>query len=224
MVKPKLISFKICPYVQRSVITLKEKNVDFDIEYIDLANKPEWFLKISPLGRVPVLQVGEEVLFESAVINEYLDEITPPSLHPSNPLTKAKHRAWIEFGSSLTSDLYIVTITKDQAEFQKKMAEIKNKFKQLENILPPLVDGELFFAGSAFSLIDTSYAPFFMRLNFLIHKKPEFESLFDESPKVSAWSKSLLNKETVKTSVLPEVENAYFQYIKDHNSYLGSVL
>ncbi len=73
MVKPKLISFKICPYVQRSVITLKEKNVDFDIEYIDLANKPEWFLKISPLGRVPVLQVGEEVLFESAVINEYLD-------------------------------------------------------------------------------------------------------------------------------------------------------
>ena len=224
MEKPKLVSFKICPYVQRSVITLREKKVDFDIEYIDLAKKPDWFLKISPLGRVPVLQIGNEVLFESAVINEYLDETNPPSLHPADPLTKAKHRAWIEFGSTLTTDLYILTITKEEAEYLKKKEDIVNKFRQLEAVLPNAMDGNLFFSGSKFCLIDTSFAPFFMRLNFLSHARPEFDSLFSEFPKVALWSKSLLAKETVKLSVLPEVENGFIQYIKDHNSYLGGIL
>lgn len=64
-----LISFKTCPFVQRSVITLKEKGIDFKTTYIDLAEKPAWFLAISPLGKVPVLKIGDEVLFESAVIN-----------------------------------------------------------------------------------------------------------------------------------------------------------
>jgi glutathione S-transferase len=224
MKKPKLISFKLCPFVQRSVITLKEKKVDFDIEYIDLANKPDWFLKISPLGKVPVLQVDEEVLFESAVINEYLDETNPPSLHPKDPLVKAKHRAWIEFASSLMADLYLLTLAKEEAEFNKKKDDIRNKFRQLESILPTPSTKEFFFSGERFSLIDTSYAPFFMRLQFLILVKPDFETLFSGCEKVSLWSKSLLSKESVKNSVLPEVEAGYIQYIKDNKSYLGGIL
>ena len=77
-----LISFKTCPFVQRAVITLKHKNIDFDITYIDLAEPPDWFLELSPLQKVPVLKVDDEVLFESAVINEYLDEITGGDLQP----------------------------------------------------------------------------------------------------------------------------------------------
>jgi glutathione S-transferase len=224
MQKPKLISFKLCPYVQRSVINLKEKQIDFDIEYIDLANKPEWFLKISPMGRVPVLQVGSEVLFESAVINEYLDEVNPPSLHPKDPLTKAKHRAWIEFGSSLLIDQYTLTMTKDEAEFNKKKEDIKAKFKQLEAILPDPVSKELYFAGTTFSLIDTCYAPFFMRLQFLINVKPNLRELYQDFQKVSLYSQSLLGRTSVKESVLPEVESGYIQFIKAHNSYLGGIL
>ena len=72
-----LISFDICPFVQRSVITLEEKGVKYNIKYIELENKPDWFLAISPFGKVPVLQVNDKVLFESAVINEYLDETVP---------------------------------------------------------------------------------------------------------------------------------------------------
>ncbi len=63
--KLKLISHKLCPYVQRAVISLKEKGVPFERIDIDLDNKPDWFLKISPLGKVPVLQVGDKVVFES---------------------------------------------------------------------------------------------------------------------------------------------------------------
>ena len=67
-----LISHKLCPYVQRAVIALNEKGVPFERIDIDLGNKPDWFLKISPLGKVPVLRVasaeGEVALFESNVI------------------------------------------------------------------------------------------------------------------------------------------------------------
>ena len=101
-----LVSFKLCPYVQRSVITLLEKQVDYNVTYIDLSEPPEWFLALSPFGKVPLLRVGDSALFESAVINEYIDEITPPSLHPTDPLLKAQNRAWIEFGSDLLVHVY----------------------------------------------------------------------------------------------------------------------
>src|SRR6476660_794419 len=95
----KLISHKLCPYVQRAVIALNEKGVAFERIDIDLANKPAWFLAISPLGQTPVLQVGDVPIFESAVILEYLDETQPRQLHSADPLRRAEHRAWIEFGS-----------------------------------------------------------------------------------------------------------------------------
>ena len=89
MTKLRLISFPLCPYVQRAAIALAEKGVDFERIDIDLANKPDWFLKLSPLGKVPVLVVEqdgrEEVLFESAVIAEYLDETIAPRLPSSFP-------------------------------------------------------------------------------------------------------------------------------------------
>jgi len=71
-----LISFKTCPFVQRAAITLGYKKVEHEVTYIDLADPPDWFLDISPLAKVPILKVDGEILFESAVINEYLDDIT----------------------------------------------------------------------------------------------------------------------------------------------------
>jgi glutathione S-transferase len=98
--KLKLISHKLCPYVQRAVIALTEKGVPFERIDIDLANKPDWFLSISPLGKTPVLVVdGDHAIFESAVILEYLEETEAKPLHPSDPLRRAEHRAWIEFGA-----------------------------------------------------------------------------------------------------------------------------
>src|ERR1700750_507032 len=97
----KLISHKLCPYVQRAVIALTEKGVAFERIDIDLANKPDWFLAISPLGKTPVLQLVDTAIFESAVILEYLEETQQKALHPSDPLARAEHRAWIEYGSTI---------------------------------------------------------------------------------------------------------------------------
>src|ERR1700736_6747851 len=111
----KLISHKLCPYVQRAVIALTEKGVAFERVDIDLANKPEWFLSISPLGKTPVLQVGDTAIFESAVILEYLEETQQKLLHPADPLRRAEHRGWIEFGSAVLGDIAGFYAAKDEA-------------------------------------------------------------------------------------------------------------
>ena len=89
-----------------AIITLEEKNISYNRTDIDLAKKPAWFEQKSPMGKVPILLIDEKhTLFESAIICEYLDEITPGSLHPIDSLEKAYHRAWIEFGSSILSKI-----------------------------------------------------------------------------------------------------------------------
>src|SRR5689334_12287749 len=100
-----LISHALCPYVQRAAIVLAEKGVAFERHDVDLANKPGWFKAVSPLGKTPVLLVDEDAVFESAVICEYLDDTLLPRLHPGDALQRARHRAWMEFGSSVLNTI-----------------------------------------------------------------------------------------------------------------------
>src|SRR5258708_20095944 len=136
-----LISHKLCPYVQRAVIALLEKGVPFERIDIDLANKPDWFLKISPLGKVPVLVVtgddGSEVaLFESNVICEYIEETQGGAkLHPQDPLQRAQHRAWMEFGSTILCELWGLETTGDPAIFEGKRLAGAAKFSRVEEAL-----------------------------------------------------------------------------------------
>src|SRR5947199_2689440 len=123
-----LISHKLCPYVQRAVIALTEKGVGFERIDIDLANKPDWFVAISPLGKTPVLQVGEVPIFESTVILEYLEETQPHPLHPADPLRRAEHRAWIEFGSAVLNDIAGFYAAADEATFKAKTSHLEQRF------------------------------------------------------------------------------------------------
>jgi glutathione S-transferase len=84
-----LVSHKLCPYVQRAVIVLLEKDAAFKRSYVDLAHKPEWFKAVSPLGKTPVLLVDDAPVFESAVICEYLEDTLAPRLHPQDALVLA---------------------------------------------------------------------------------------------------------------------------------------
>src|SRR6202008_4395220 len=131
----KLISHKLCPYVQRAVIALTEKGVGFERIDIDLSNKPDWFLAISPLGKTPVLQVGDKAIFESAVILEYLEEPEPKPLHPADPLTRAEHRAWIEFGSTVLNDIAGFYAASEEAAFAAKIVQLEARFARLETRL-----------------------------------------------------------------------------------------
>src|SRR3954470_15916329 len=116
----KLVSHKLCPYVQRAVVSLTEKGVPFERIDVDLSNKPDWFLKVSPLGKTPVLLVGEHAIFESAVILEYLEETQPKPLHPADALRRAEHRAFIEYGSAVLNDIAGLYSAPDEAAFKAK--------------------------------------------------------------------------------------------------------
>jgi glutathione S-transferase len=154
----KLISHRLCPYVQRAVIALTEKAVPFERIDIDLANKPDWFLAISPLGKTPVLVVdGDHAIFESAVILEYLEETQAKPLHPADPLRRAEHRAWIEFGSAVLNDIAGFYAAPDEAAFEAKAAQLEARFARLET----RVAAAPWFDGEAFSLVDAVFGPVF---------------------------------------------------------------
>ena len=213
-----LISFKLCPFVQRAVIVLKKKAVDFDITYIDLNNPPEWFKDVSPLGQVPVLKVGDDVLFESSVIQEYVDETTPPSLQPTDPLVKAKNRAWISFGGDILMTLHSMVTSKNEAVFNEKRTFILQKLKQLEAVH----SGGSFFNGSDFNMIDAAYAPMFMRMNFI--KSLTNIDLLADTPKLAKWSENLLSLECVKQSVVPGLPAMYKGMVKHMDGHLATLL
>ncbi len=158
----RLISHHLCPYVQRAAIALAEKGMPFERTYVDLAAKPDWFKAISPLGKVPVLLVGDPAgnqtsIFESAVILEYLEETLPSPLHPADPLERARHRGWIEFGSQTLNAIGRFYSAMDEAGFERERAGLEAMFARLESEL----GGGPFFAGEPFSLVDAVFAPVF---------------------------------------------------------------
>lgn len=124
-----LISHALCPYVQRAAIVLAEKNIAFERLDIDLANKPDWFLTISPLGKTPVLLVDGQPIFESAVICEYLEETTDGKLHPPEALLRAQHRGWMEFGSAILNAIAGFYAAPDDRQLVTKAADIRSRFQ-----------------------------------------------------------------------------------------------
>ena len=208
-----LISFKTCPFVQRAVITLRFKNIDFDITYIDLSDPPDWFVEISPLGKVPILKVDDDILFESAVINEYLDDITDGELQPREPLARARNRAWIEFASNMLDNLYMMKMSKDEAQYQKYRDLLVS---QLHRVEKNLGDGP-WFNGENFSLADTAFAPLFRQDSVADNKL----SVIDPAsmPRIDAWSRRLLALPAVQGSVVDEFEALYIAALEKNESF-----
>lgn len=217
-----LISFDRCPFVQRSVITLLYKQVDFRVTYIDLADKPEWFLAISPLGKVPALRVTEDgnevVLFESAVINEFIDEVTPGRLLPDDPVLRAQNRAWIEFSSTLFIDNYKMSIAATAEEFNAIRDEQTGHLQRIEAELGP----GPFFNGDEFSLVDAAYAPFFMRTAIWEATIPFYSR--ECFPRVANWSEQLLAQPAVQESLAPAVRQRVLEHARNSAVYIGTLL
>lgn len=222
--KIKLISHRLCPYVQRSVITLKEKGIAFKRIDIDLANKPEWFLKLSPMGKVPILVVDDEhVLFESNVITEYLNEVTKGDLHSHSPLTKAKHRAWIEFGSAILNDIAGLYNAPDFDSYQTKIEIIEGKFDNINQFLEyeNTEQGD-YFGGIRFSLIDAAYGPIFRY--FDVFEEYANLRLFDDLTQVSLWRNALAKRLSVQQAVSTDYPMLLKEFVLKRDGYLASLM
>ncbi len=219
MMKFELISFKICPFVQRAVITLLHKKIPYKVTYIDLSSPPDWFRQISPFGKVPVLKVDDQhVIFESAIIDEFLDETSPGTLLPSDPVRRGIDRSWIEFGSTLTLDFSGLIHSQDAEMFDSKLQLVKKEIKWLENQL----DDGAYFNGNDFSLVDIAYAPLFMRINIL--GLGETLCPFEELPRVTAWSSRLLELPELPQSVVSDFEALFKSHLINKAPYTAGRL
>jgi glutathione S-transferase len=219
-----LVSHHLCPFVQRAAIALTEKGADFERVTIDLAAKPDWFRAISPLGKVPLLRVarpggGEAVLFESAVICEYIEETRAgPALHPSDQIERAEHRAWIEFASSILADIYAIETTPDAALFETKRQALVQKFARTEDVLGV----GPFFAGTRFSLVDAAFGPVFRYFDV-------FDTIADlgiltGKPKVAAWRRALAERPSVRAAVAPDYPERLRRFLDAQGSHLRTMM
>lgn len=213
-----LVSHVLCPYVQRAAIVLYEKGVPFTRRDIDLANKPEWFLTITPLGKTPVLLVDDVPVFESAVICEYLDEVYPSRLHPETALQRARHRAWIEFASTVLNVTGRFYSAPDEAAMQATISELRRHFGKLEttSVACPFFDGE------RFSIVDAAFGPVFRY--FDVFDGIQDFGFFSGLPKVQAWRTALAARPSIRAAVSEEYGGLLLAFLKRRGAALSELI
>jgi glutathione S-transferase len=210
-----LVSHRLCPYVQRAAIVLAEKRVPFERRWVDLANKPAWFNAISPLGKTPVLLVGEAPIFESAVICEYLDETIAPRLHDSDPLVRARERGWVEFGSAVLNIIAALYNARDETALQAKVAELRAALQRLEAAL----GAGPWFAGARFGLVDAAFGPVFRYFDVL-DEVDDFGG-WAGLPKLRAWRAALSARASVRNAVGADYPEALRSFLLARGSALS---
>jgi glutathione S-transferase len=215
-----LCSFKTCPWVQRAAIVLRAKQVPYDITYIDRDHRPDWFLKISPHSKVPVLRIDEkDALFESNAIAEFLDETASPRLHPEDPVTRARNRAWTDYVPTFASAISDTAYSDSEEEFARKAAKMTGPFGKLDEALAARGNGGPYFNGPKFSLVDAAYAPFLQRYTFMDRLKPL--GVIGKFPRLAAWRDALLATPAVKGSTVPNIEAVWQENLILRKRWLG---
>ncbi len=221
-----LVSHHLCPYVQRAAISLAEKGIPFERVDIDLADKPDWFKAISPLGKVPLLRVkrnGEEtVIFESAVILEFLEETQPNPLHPADPYGRARHRAWIEFGSATLNAIGRFYSASTEAGFLAESEGLSAMFGRLEAELAESGRNGPWFAGERFSLVDAVYGPVFRYFD-AFDRIGDF-GILDGKPLVNAWRQALSGRPSIRHAVAPDYPQRLHAFLRAKGSCLSNLI
>ncbi|MBK1836067.1 glutathione S-transferase family protein [Azospirillum sp. YIM B02556] len=216
-----LISNPLCPFVQRAAIVLLEKGVPFDRINVDLAAKPDWFLALSPTGKVPLLKVGQPdgtdaILFESMVICEYIEETQDAApMYPANALLRAQHRGWIEFATPTYADGWQFLNATDIETANAKKAAFRQRLERLEAVLGP----GPYFSGTAFGMVDAVFAPLFRYFDIIDQTVSKL--MFEDLTRVSAWRAALAARESVKAAVSEDYAERFRHHLRRHSAILA---
>lgn len=217
-----LISHHLCPFVQRVAIVLLEKGVPFQRINVDLREKPEWFLAISPTGKVPLLKIrhgnqDEAVLFESVAICEYLEEVYPqPALLPASVLTRAQIRAWIEFASATLSDAWGFLNASDDQTSHVKATALRAK---LERFNTDMLDGP-YFSGKSLSMVDAAMAPVFRYFDILNFSSSH--PIFYGLNRVAVWRRLLAQRASIQAAVADDYATRFRKHLQDTKALLAT--
>jgi glutathione S-transferase len=208
--------------VQRAVIALRAKSVEFETTYVNLREKPDWFLEMSPHGKVPVLQVGDEILFESNAIAEYLDETVEPKMHPADPITRARHRAWTDFVPDFSSGLSGVYYAKTKEASEAAMPMAHKRLERISYALENHAEPGPYFGGDKLCLVDCAYTPFFQR--FLMADELLNTKLLDQYPTVNAWAEALMAHPAVDGSVADVFPAEFDANMRRRGTYAATLM
>jgi glutathione S-transferase len=213
-----LISNILCPYTQRAAIQLAEKGLNARRTYIDLANKPDWFIQLSPLGKVPVLRVGDAAVFETGAICEYIEEasVGQAPMWPARALDRARHRAWTEFASAVIADVFGFYMAPDEEAFERKRSELAGRFARLERQLGGTGP---YFDGARFGLVDAAFAPIF-RLLEAFDQLADFR-LLEGLPATNAYRLHLAARPSVRAAVVPDYGQIFLRYLAGRGSHMA---
>jgi len=217
----KIVGHRLCPYVQRVVITMLEKNIPFDRTDIDLDNKPGWLHRISPSGQVPVLQVGQDDwLFEAGVIAAYMDGVSGGGLLPGDPLERARHEAWMSYADDMLNIVaHIIYLDADAAAVDNSITSLIERLKVVHSRFPP----NDYFAGPEFGLVDAVFATlfrYFPVLDLVSDTKVQAKlpaTLID-------WWKMVRYRPSVSIAVPRDYNSELKQFIAKKKSHAGRVL
>ena len=212
----RLISHHLCPFVQRAAIAFAENGVAFERENIDLDNKPDWFLSLSPTGKVPVLVIDDEiVLFESSVIAQYVDEVTGGGLLATDPAKKARQKAWMEFASAVIADIGRLYTARTNGAYKLARQALADRWHTVEENL----GRGPWFDGDQFTLVDAAFAPVFRY--FEVIESIMGESFFSDVPKTDAWRRRLAERPSVQSAVGTDYRSRLLDSFASRDSYLG---
>lgn len=188
MTRVELFSFAACPYAQRARMVLIEKGIEHEVVEVDLYDRPAWFREVSPYGKVPVLRHDGRVVYESAVINQYLDESFPvPALMPPDPWGRAQARIWMDYCDTryIAATHRLMADRDDPAKLataRDKLAEVM-RFMEHEG-LRRSGDGP-FWLGPEPTLVDFQFLPFFER--FAVYEELAGAQWPDDCTRLKAW-------------------------------------
>ena len=169
MPKLELVTAEVCPFAQRNHMTLLEKNLEFELREVDLENKPSWFETISPYSKVPVLCHGNIQVYESTIINEYLEESFPERrLLPDDPSKRANARIWIDFDNTKFVPVFYKLLLAQESSLQKILvAQMTERLVFLDQEGFSSVSKGPYWFGQKLSLVDLSLYPHFERFPVL---------------------------------------------------------
>ncbi len=195
MATVELFSFEACPYAQRTRMVLIEKAVEFELHEIDLFNRPAWFREVSPYGKVPALRHDGRVVYESAVINQYIDEVFPqPPLMPADAYGRAQARIWMDYCETrfLPAAHRLMAEREQSARLpanRDKLAEVM-RFMEHEG-LRRLGDGPCWM-GAGPSLVDFQFLPFFER--FAVYEELAGATWPEECTRLREWYETMTRR------------------------------
>lgn len=199
-----LFSFEACPYAQRTRMTLIEKGVDFSLTEIDLFDRPAWFSEISPYGKVPALRHGGTTIYESTIINQYLDEVFPePPLMPAQPIGRAQARIWMDYCETrfLPVTHRLMSEKDDPDRRAANLAAFAEVLRFIEHEgLGKLGDGPYFF-GTQLTLVDLQFCPFFER--FGTYEQLAGAEWPVDCTRLAAWFAAMQTRPSFKATARP---------------------